>query len=340
MNHVTQNELAQLRRGGLAPARIELVLRHLGECGACASAARAPSLDHVAHELPDFLLGRLASARAGEVSEHLKTCAQCAADEDELRRWARSQERVRPAVRWIPLAVAAAISIVLFGLWRARAPRPRNAPPPAIRATGSTPPQTQTARTPSQPRYGRKEWETLVGDALRTGRVPIPADIAGFRAGDVYRSTGAQDARDVLRPSATAIEETQPELAWPRTNAGEYEVVVYADDEEVARSAMLRGTRWRIDKPLQRGQLYRWQVIAADGTILPAPPAAPAAFRIVSARELAELRDARGRHPDDELLLGLLYAKAGVIDRAREHLRNYARTDPSPAASRLLASIE
>src|SRR5439155_1588763 len=70
-------------------------------------------------------------------------------------------------------------------------------------------------------------------------------------------------------------------------------------------------------------------------TILPAPPRPPALFRIVDEATANELAEAARRFPDDHLLLGVLYARAGVQWRAAEELAQAA----SPAAAKIAASI-
>jgi len=72
---------------------------------------------------------------------------------------------------------------------------------------------------------------------------------------------------------------------------------------------------------------------------MPAPPAPPAIFRIISQRERDELVRARAEAGDDHLLLALLYARAGIVDEARRELHAYERSSRDPLAGRLRGQL-
>jgi hypothetical protein len=117
--------------------------------------------------------------------------------------------------------------------------------------------------------------------------------------------------------------------------------VVDSEGKVVAQSSRLRTNRWVCSSELLRGNVYRWQVRAdreQESTILPAPPAPPALFRVIESGQRAEIEDAERQRPDDHLLLGLLYARAGVVEEARKHLERY-RVDDGPMIRRLIAQL-
>jgi hypothetical protein len=61
-----------------------------------------------------------------------------------------------------------------------------------------------------------------------------------------------------------------------------------------------------------------------------------AVFRLLDRRAHDDLVEARRRFPEDHLLLGVLYARYGIRDRAREELTRYANevgTDRARALS-------
>ena len=65
-----------------------------------------------------------------------------------------------------------------------------------------------------------------------------------------------------------------------------------------------------------------------------------AKFQVVSAMDAAALETAEREHSKAHLLLGLLYARAGILDLAeRELAANAAATPPSPQAGVLLEKI-
>ncbi|HEY6137919.1 MAG TPA: hypothetical protein VI670_09170, partial [Thermoanaerobaculia bacterium] len=168
-----------------------------------------------------------------------------------------------------------------------------------------------------------------------TGRVEIPAGIRALAADDAVRGTTAKAApRVTVTPSATAIDDVQPRLRWSDAGADAYEPAIYEGDREIARGPRQRQTSWLCPRPLERGTTYRWQVIAVRGrqtSVIPAPPAPPAVFRVIDAKQHDELRRAAAEHPHNDLLLGVLSARAGLVDRAREHLARYAAATRSPA---------
>jgi len=55
-------------------------------------------------------------------------------------------------------------------------------------------------------------------------------------------------------------------------------------------------------------------------SIIPAPPAPQAMFRVLDEPSAREIAEARIRFPNDHLLLGILYARAGVQQSAAEEL--------------------
>jgi hypothetical protein len=61
-------------------------------------------------------------------------------------------------------------------------------------------------------------------------------------------------------------------------------------------------------------------------------------FRVVSAAIAQDLADARLRFPSDDLLLGVLYARAGIMDEASDRLASYTSAHPESAQARRLAA--
>lgn len=240
----------------------------------------------------------IAAAARGEIgAAHAERCARCAEDIADIRALLAPPPG-RHTMRWLALAATIA-AIALLALWRPSAP-------PA------------TARE-------RPEWL-----ALKTAPLTRPEILRELRpAAGTLRDPGAQDRRFAMQPAGSVVEWDRPQFSWPPVaGARAYRVIVFAGGAQVAGSGELPAPAWQPDRPLPRGRTYEWQVIAAmpaGERILPPPGAPRALFAVLSAPALNEIATAQRERPDDHLLLGLLYARAGVLDRAAEELRGHER---------------
>lgn len=294
----------------------------------------------VAEEHPDletelfpYAEGTLVGERAAEITEHLATCARCREDVDDAR--AMAAQRPHASRIWIPLAaVLAALAITMLLLMRERAPQSVPVTPPAI---ATTPPiTTQDPTPPAHP-----EWDAMVRDA-RAGRpLGLSYALQSLRArGFELRGTNGVAAK--LAPSGVILESARPAFTWPAMNDATAIVTVFSEETEVAQSSPLTTNRWTPDRDLPRGAIVTWQVELTRGdelTILPAPPAPPARFVIVPAETVATLDEARRERPNDPLLLGLLYANAGLIAEARDAFERVDAPADVPVAQRLLREL-
>lgn len=323
--HMNERLLGRLRAGELEAEELTATLRHLGNCGACARLTAAdadvaplrevlaeddsPHLDPE-RELFAYVRGTLSPADREIAETHLDDCATCRAEVEDLRalQWAERRRRPGNRVRRIALPLAAAVAVALFLVVRGTMPVTAPERPNVVATTPPAPPVTETP-----PAYANAEWTRLVEEARRTGELPSPPPFA--QETEVLRGTGDAPATR-LSPSGTYVEETRPRFTWPATRGARYVVSIFAGDEPVAESGELRATEWQPPRSLRRGATYLWQVavIAEDGTrtILPAPPAPPATFRILSEERHRELAEARRLHPDDALLHRVLEARAGL----------------------------
>lgn len=193
--------------------------------------------------------------------------------------------------------------------------------------------------------------QSLVGNTLRTRSVQTSRALASLKsgAGGVLMSAepGAGDGSFALiSPVGKILREQQPLLRW-RALAGatSYTVaIVNADFKQVAQSPPLTATEWTPPVPLERGAIYFWQVtaIAPDGREVtsPAPTAPQAKFQVLDGRTFDELRTFAGAYPDSALALGVLYARAGLLDEAANEFEKLVKLNPrSPVARKLLESV-
>lgn len=183
--------------------------------------------------------------------------------------------------------------------------------------------------------------------ALADGRVGPAASLSDLNAkGGVLLGTPAEPARGkLLAPLATVVESDRPVFRWEPIAGATYRVSVYDSGYNlVAGSGVVSGTEWQSPKPLRRGIRYSWQVkVRQNGAedTLPAPPAPEARFRVLSEDEETSLAQARSAAGDSHLVLGMLYARAGLLDQAGQEFRALRDQNPSSAqVASLLASVE
>ena len=354
--HPTGDELLLFLRGGLRAERVAAVAAHLQHCRACAAAAMTP--DHVARagaslaqaidpaadehpfvetRLTAYVDGILPPEEREAIEDHLRHCSICREDVDDLRAVAAVLPSRRPA-RWPWLAAAAAAAILIaMTLFMTRDTVLPETPPSRPRVTATAP--TPLPPAPPRERYARAEWNAAVRQALRRGALAMPAALAELQLpSDPERGTGPAPAH-VLEPSAAIVEETRPRFLWTPIRNATYVVSVFEGQNLVMESPPLRQPQWQPPRNLSRGRVYQWQVSARAGdaaTILPAPPAPPALFRILGAPAHAELDAARAAHGDDPLLLGVLYARHGLRAEAERELSRVATDE----GRRLLRSVQ
>ncbi|MBV9494520.1 MAG: hypothetical protein JOZ54_09755 [Acidobacteria bacterium] len=237
---------------------------------------------------------------------------------------AQTEVLATPRDPWLWIAMATVIAALVFGvLWLPRWERART-PQPAKRSE----------RVLDE----RPEWRSLVDTTLATGRVDAPPILAELREG------GAREDAPPLAPIRTVVESDRPRFTWPPVDgATSYRIDVSTDGSTVALSEPLTDTSWQPSVPFPRGRAYEWRVVATTKTgevSMPKPTAPHALFAVLSTSAEDEIESARSARPDDKLLLGLLYARAGVVERAEEELRNYAASVPQSAiAARLHRAV-
>jgi hypothetical protein len=134
----------------------------------------------------------------------------------------------------------------------------------------------------------------------------------------------------------------RPTFRWSSLEgATSYVVEVYDNDfNPVARSTELTNTSWS-GASLARGLVYTWQVTATkDGQEVksPAPPSRQAKFRVLDQAKLNELAAAKRTYSSSHLVLGLLYADAGLLREAEQELRAVQSANPDSQITRALLS--
>jgi hypothetical protein len=150
----------------------------------------------------------------------------------------------------------------------------------------------------------------------------------------------------LVTPVGKVVLSDRPQLRWkPLDGADSYVVKVYDSNyQEVAASQPLKTTVWNVDKTLKRGGLYQWQVTANKGgeeIKSPVRPAPDARFRILEASAAAEIESAKRQAGNSHLLLGTLYANAGLTEDATREFQALVKENPnSELAKKLLRKVQ
>ena len=188
-----------------------------------------------------------------------------------------------------------------------------------------------------------QEYQRMAREALMNQRVEKSSQLAGLnrRGSSLMGGDDKGQTFGVIEPVGKIIFSDRPVFRWSTlTGATGYIVEVYDGNfNSVATSPVITGNSWTAPS-LKRGQLYSWQVKAAkEGQefLAPRPPAAQARFRVLDQASSAEISRARRDYSSSHLLLGLLYAKAGLLDEAERELSALQAVNPDASVLRRLS---
>ena len=188
------------------------------------------------------------------------------------------------------------------------------------------------------------EYRRMAEDALSNQRAQRSPLLAGLsRQGSSLMGGVDEGPRfTIIDPAGKVLLASRPAFKWTRlVGAESYVVEVYdAQFNLVSSSPLLTGLSWTAPQ-LARGQVYSWQVKAVKGgqeLIAPSLPAPDAKFRILDHAAAAEIARAQRDYASSHLLLGLLYARAGMLDEAKREFRALQIVNPDSDAPRKLAA--
>jgi hypothetical protein len=191
-------------------------------------------------------------------------------------------------------------------------------------------------------------YQQIVKNALSKQEFEKSPLLAGLTPRGITPRGGGDEQRDkflLIEPVRTLALSVQPVFRWSRLNgASGYVLEIYDEEFDlVATSPRIAGQRWQVRQPLKRGGVYYWQVKAIkDGRefVSPQPPSPQAKFRILDEAKANELARARRTYGSSHLLLGLLYAEAGLLDEAEAQFRRLQKANPDSAvAGQLLQQV-
>lgn len=188
------------------------------------------------------------------------------------------------------------------------------------------------------------EYQRLVKEAMTSQRIRKSPLLAGLsRAKGTLMGADEQGNQfSLTEPVGVIVLTDRPRVHWSGLQgATEYIVQIYdAKFNPVATSPALRQTNWTAP-PLARGNVYQWQVKAfKNGETFTAPSlsASPAKFRVIDRAAAEQLDEARRAYPSSHLLLGLLYAQAGLLKEADAEFRALQQSNPDSEAARKLST--
>ena len=119
-----------------------------------------------------------------------------------------------------------------------------------------------------------------------------------------------------------------------------YTVAVYDSNvTKVAESELLTSMEWALPSTLARGRIYIWQVRATrDGRqmIAPSPAAGRAKFKVLEQSRVEQIAIAKRPGFGSHLVMGLLYAEAGLLNEAARELEALQKANPNSAIARKL----
>jgi hypothetical protein len=189
-------------------------------------------------------------------------------------------------------------------------------------------------------------YQRLVRTVLTTAQVETPRLPWEGRKGETLMGRSGDEVTFSLHsPVGKVVQTARPTLRWtPLAGATSYVVTVRdSTARTIATSAPLSSAEWSVPHPLRRGVIYSWKVLAVkDGEeVVSPPPTAPdAQFKVLEEAQAEELERARQLHPRSRLLLGALYARAGLLDDAEREFRGLVEKNPrSRFAQKLLRDV-
>ncbi len=192
------------------------------------------------------------------------------------------------------------------------------------------------------------DYRDAIRDALTTGHISIPpAPQTGLGKIGPRRGISTREvSSDVLSPVGIAVQETRPTFEWkPLQGATSYTVFIRdLATREVIDGKPTSKTTWTSEKDLARGREYAWMVetyVHGKPVRIPSPDNPFPAFRVLSSQQVQEIESARKSWGDSHLVMGLVYAKTGLLREAQKEFEALAAANPnSAAAQRLLADVQ
>jgi hypothetical protein len=363
--HVTSAEWTAYRQGTLALAALLEISDHVQECVGCRDELRqnqraAPAVKAAGYEnLVAWMEGDIDPLRRHELAESIGNSPADAAELANLLQFREQMNElpahdystsVLPRSQWnlgrlLPLAAGLAAGCALLW-WISAGHRAGDdvafvdhGQRLVVRRNGEIP-----ARGPLPPALQRS-----VRDGVSLGRVERPTwltELRGSRETLAGRAAAERPFR-VIAPVGSVVEAERPVFRWSREpGATDYRVNLVTTGGAVVSSPLLpaSATTWLPNESLLPNETYGWEVEALqNGELLaktPAPPEPEARFRVLDATSRTELNQLREKWSASHLVMGLAYAKTGLVADAQREFEELAQENPQSALpTKLLDSL-
>jgi len=188
------------------------------------------------------------------------------------------------------------------------------------------------------------ETRQAVKEALTEERLNRPSVLDEVASAEVSERgpSGTEERIRVIYPVRTVVGDTKPTLRWTPLKTAEAYRIEIADEtfHQVAKSENLPATTgtWAPTTPLKRGGIYTWTIRALIKGGALSPLTSQGKFKVLDEDRLRDLNQLKARH--SHLVLGLFYAREGMIVEARREFGVLVRDNPrSRIANRLLNEI-
>jgi anti-sigma factor RsiW len=357
--HLSGEELAIYAAGGLDEIDRELAESHFEVCPQCAAQAQRLR----AQTARDFGAVEGSSASPGAQAPPGVLSARMTATSSPPS--LQSRFLLAPLSLRVAGAVAMlALLILAFALWlrgqkegsaivgRPSAPSPSISHSPTHPAPEAPPVKillalndgAGTITLDSQGNFGGLDSlsppdQHRVKAALETGEVQISKTIKELRDSSAPNMGGSSGgALALIGPAGAVVAGRRPTFRWlPLNGATSYQITITdpaAGYKEVVSSPQLQGRKWTVDRPLERGRVYTWQITARAGDGEVKSPEAK--FKVLDPAAAGALARVNKIYAGRRLALGLLYAEAGLLDDAERELKALLIANPqSPIAKSL-----
>jgi hypothetical protein len=183
--------------------------------------------------------------------------------------------------------------------------------------------------------------------ALASEGLPKPQALSEVSAPEINLMGQSADRLPfkLISPVGVILGSNRPTLRWqPLGGATSYKVSVFdANFNRVATSGQQAATAWTVPLSLANGKVYSWEVTALKDNqeiTSPVAPAPRAQFKVLEAEKLKEIAEVRRRRPTAHFTLGLLSARAGLLDEAEREFQQLLKDNPqSNVAKKLLQTV-
>jgi hypothetical protein len=186
-------------------------------------------------------------------------------------------------------------------------------------------------------------YQQMIKEALTNPRIePSPLLKGLSRPPSALMSIGKSEVEfSVIGPVGKVLLTDRPTFRWSKLKGtSAYAVEVFDNKLNlIVSSPRLVANSWTISKPLARGVVFAWQVKAfKDGEEItaPRPPSPQAKFRILDKTAADDLTEARQAFSSSHLLMGLLYAREGLLEEAQAEFQSLERKNPNSEIVRKL----